>query len=246
MGAEKTFGECLSNIEEYRGEKFTGYSLYMLTLVCNKLGKEKEALEYFNRLQDVDHQLGADWLHQNTQMAEAVLLKSSPRASNKVKAQELFTSVIHETTFVESKRFAMLNLLDILLWELSSSGHNEILVEIKNLLNELEEMAIKEGSITLEIDLSLIQSQIYLIEGDAKKALELLGKSREATIKNKLSNYRLRVESQQKQVNDEIGKWMDLNQQNASLVKRLEHSKISDYVNLALTMIEKGAEKSEE
>ena len=246
LAAEKAYSACLAIIEEKRGVIYTGHSLYMLTLINNELGKEKDAEDYFKRLQEVNQQLGADWLHQLTRMAEAILCKTSPRASKKVRAQELFKMVIEETLLVENKRFAMLNLLDILLWELSSSGHNDILVEIQNLLDDLGEMARKEGSITLEIDIALIQSQIFLIKGDAKKALELLDKSLSTTINNNLSNYKSRVEEVQKQVNDEIGKWMDLNRQNASLVKRLEQSKISEYVNLALTMMEKGTEKSEE
>jgi flagellar motility protein MotE (MotC chaperone) len=141
--------------------------------------------------------------------------------------------------------FAMLNLLEILIWELSSTGHEEVLNEIQQLITQLNEIARKQKSFTLEIEVVLIQSQLELINGNVNQAMALLNQAITITREKNLENHQERIETQEQVIKSELHKWIELTEKNAPLIERIQQSQVQDYIATALRLSGKGSSQEE-
>ncbi|MHA1968677.1 MAG: hypothetical protein ACW964_12840 [Candidatus Hodarchaeales archaeon] len=139
----------------------------------------------------------------------------------------------------------MLNLLEILIWELSSTGHEEVLNEIQQLITQLNEIARKQKSFTLEIEVVLIQSQLELINGNVNQAMALLNQAITITREKNLENHQERIETQEQVIKSELHKWIELTEKNAPLIERIQQSQVQDYIATALRLSGKGSSQEE-
>ncbi|MFX0172375.1 MAG: hypothetical protein ACFE9L_10670 [Candidatus Hodarchaeota archaeon] len=139
----------------------------------------------------------------------------------------------------------MLNLLELLIWELSSSGHVVVLKEIQQIITRLNEIAQKQKAFTLEIEVVLIQSVLELIQGNVNRAMTLLNQAKTITQEKNLENHRTRIESQERVIEEEQHKWIELTEQNAPLIERIQQSQVQDYVAAALRLAGKGSTQEE-
>ncbi|UCG03341.1 MAG: hypothetical protein JSW11_04990 [Candidatus Heimdallarchaeota archaeon] len=140
----------------------------------------------------------------------------------------------------------MLNLLEILIWELSSTGHGEVFKEIQRLLAQLNEIARKQKSFTLEIEVVVIQSQLELINGNLNQAMALLKQAKTISREKCLKNHQLRIEIQEQVIESELHKWIELTEQNAPLIEQIHQSQMQEYIVTALRLTGKGSSQEEE
>jgi tetratricopeptide (TPR) repeat protein len=164
----------LAICEKYGKPLSSAYTLYYLVLTSAELDVITEAREYLQRLEQTGKDTANRRVNLQIQIARGVIFKKSPRVVMKAKAQEIFKQITEEESIsLDLTVFAMLNLLEILIWELSSTGHEEVLHEIQQLITQLNEIARKQKSFTLEIEVVLIQSQLELINGNVNQAMAL-------------------------------------------------------------------------
>ena len=113
-------------------------------------------------------------------MAEGLILKQNPRIKEKVKSQELFKKLLaDERLFLDLKVIATLNYCEILIEELKLYGAPEVLTQVKSLITELHENAIKEQKPQLMVQSLLLKTKLLLVEGNLKDAEKILLQARE-------------------------------------------------------------------
>jgi tetratricopeptide (TPR) repeat protein len=236
----------LAICEKYGNPLFSAFTLYYLILTNCEQDSIAEASEYLQRLERIGEDTASQRIYQLIQIAKGFILKKSPRAVMKAKAQEIFQQITEEESIsFDSTVFAMLNLLELLIWELSSSGHEDVLKEIQQIITQLNEIAQKQNAFTLEIEVALIQSQLELIQGNVSRAMTLLNQAKTITQEKNLENHRTRVENQERVIEEELHKWIELTEQNAPLIDRIQQSQVQDYVATALRLAGKGPTQEE-
>ena len=120
-----------------------------------------------------------------------------------------------------------------------------MLQEIQQLITQLNEIARKQKSFTLEIEVVLIQSQIELINGKVHQAMTLLKQTKKITREKNLEKHQERIESQERVIESEINKWIELTEQNAPLIERIQQSQVQDYISIAIRLAGKGSSQEE-
>ncbi|PWI49096.1 hypothetical protein CEE45_02835 [Candidatus Heimdallarchaeota archaeon B3_Heim] len=232
--------------EKYGDILTSADTLYYLVLVNSELDELEAAQRYLHQLKQLTSTTTDPKITQQIQLAQGIIYKKSPRAVMKAKAQEIFQQITNEEKIeLDLSVFAMLNLLELLIWEVSSSGHEEVLAEIQQLILRLDDLAQQQKAHTLEIEVRLIQSQLQLITGNVNQAMEVLKRARGIAYENKLESYQNRIERQEQEIETELQKWRELAEQNAPLIERMQQSKVIDYIDTALRLVGKGSSQEE-
>ncbi|MFX0091615.1 MAG: tetratricopeptide repeat protein [Candidatus Hodarchaeota archaeon] len=246
LQAQTQFQNSLAFSERHGNPLFLATALYYLVLTCSELDARDEAQDYLHQLEQIRTDTAQRLINHQWQIAKGVLFKKSPRASMKVKAQEIFQLIMaEELVDLDLTVFAMLNLVDILVWELSSTGHEEVLQEIQHVLTRLQEIAQHQQSVTLELEVALIQSQVDLIQGNINRAMTLLNHTKTIALEHHLDHHQVRIENQRQAIETELTKWKELTEQNAPLITRIQQSQLQDYITAAVQFVEKGTSQEE-
>ncbi|MFW9902173.1 MAG: tetratricopeptide repeat protein, partial [Candidatus Thorarchaeota archaeon] len=104
----------------------TSTTLANLIFAAVDIGDLELAQQYFNRLKQLNEQEESKWINSAFRFCNAILLKTSTRAKNRVKAEEIFREIIAEEGTL-SKIDALLELCDLLLVELRITNDAEVL-----------------------------------------------------------------------------------------------------------------------
>ncbi|MHA2371258.1 MAG: tetratricopeptide repeat protein, partial [Candidatus Hodarchaeales archaeon] len=122
-------------IDEELGNSLTA-SESLLWLISVAIDREalEDAKEYLKRLCRIADQEESKVIKQNCGLAEALVLKVSPRIKDKAKAQETLQQLVEDGTANYMVTItAMLNLCELLLEELKAYGETAVLNEAKDL-----------------------------------------------------------------------------------------------------------------
>ena len=124
--------------EEYFNYGNTMTLAYLLTTlidICMDKNNLKEAQNYLLRLEQLNHHEDNKVIDQLYRSLKATILKSTPRARNRVLAEDLFRQIVEEEIMsFETWVRALINLCDLLLVELRMTNIVEIVDEIRPLI----------------------------------------------------------------------------------------------------------------
>jgi len=124
------------------------------------------AQKFFNELKKISQLYeGNPVIHQQCLLASALILKHNKRYKDKFEALDIFRKVASEPV-VKHKltSLALLNYCDLLIFELLISEVDEVIDEIKKATRLLEQIARKQHSHSLSIELLLLQAKLTLLE----------------------------------------------------------------------------------
>ncbi|MHA2394656.1 MAG: tetratricopeptide repeat protein, partial [Promethearchaeota archaeon] len=174
------FGQALEHLErgltlreELGVNLTTAITLSGLITLTVDMGDLELAQKYFNRLKQLNEQEESKWINLHFRFMNALLLKTSTRAKNRVKAEEIFKEIIEEEG-VLLKIDALLELCDLLLVELRITNDAEVLKEIKTNLKLILEFSEKTNSFWFLAETYLLQAKVALITFDTNEARRFL------------------------------------------------------------------------
>ncbi|MHA2366805.1 MAG: tetratricopeptide repeat protein [Candidatus Hodarchaeales archaeon] len=172
-------------------------------------------------------------------LSRAIVLKNQSRAKSKFEAQILFEEITRERTDFEIVISAMLNLCDLLLDELLTYGEQEVLEEIKELLRKINEIAEQQRSLSIIVDLLILQARLSLIEGFGEKSDKILTNALQIAEKKGI---KIMVPKIMKAKNDiilNLEKWGNFLVNNDELRKDIEQNRIAEYLTSSLKLSKK-------
>ncbi|MFW9996910.1 MAG: tetratricopeptide repeat protein [Candidatus Odinarchaeota archaeon] len=191
---------------------------------------------HLQQLRDITEKTDCKIINHQHQIAEALVLRTSNRIINQAKAQAKFHQIMDERIIdQELKALAILNLCDLLLLEMWTSGDDEILGEIKTLSMDLENIAKNLQSYSLLAETYIIQSRLALLELNARKVKDLLTRAQNLAEKNGLKKLALKISYEHDSLLDQLSKWDSL-EKDVSIAKRIE---LIQMENLYVRMIQK-------
>lgn len=157
--------------EEVGNDHALANSLFYLIIAFLEDGDVESAKNYLQQLLKIKERTNARVIDQGSRVVQAMILKTSTRSRDKVKAQELFQQVAEEEiTYFDITVRAHLNLCELLFLEFKNSKDPEILKEIKNSIDKVLNLAKLQNSFSLLAEIFILKSKLALIERDVDRA----------------------------------------------------------------------------
>jgi hypothetical protein len=199
--------------------------------------------QYLQDLKEINEKSENKLINQIYQLAQALILKTSERVIKQAEAQQIFNKIMDEKELrYEYKIIAKKNLCELLIQELSTSGDEEILDEIKEISQELFDIAEKQQSFSLLIETYILQSKMALLELDLDTARQQLSNARKIAEEKKLQRLAVLISREYDSFLSQLSKWTDKSDRDVSLAERLE---LAELESMVTRLIRKKAEIDE-
>ncbi|MHA2273414.1 MAG: tetratricopeptide repeat protein [Candidatus Hodarchaeales archaeon] len=237
--ALKMFQESLQLRDGFRNKAHLATSLLSLIQLSIELNNLNTAREYFSKLEEARAAIPYNKNFQtNYEFAKALLLKSSPRMRQKAEAQAIFEKIANDEENRHSAiTSALLNLLDLLVYEYKSAEEPQILEEVNSLSQRLITISRAKNDHRIVVKALILQGKLTLLEGNLQKGEQLLGEAYDISEKVGFQILRDQAEQEQERIRIELEKWEALLARNAPLRERLEQAKLAEYIRDALRVM---------
>ncbi|TFG17863.1 MAG: tetratricopeptide repeat protein [Promethearchaeota archaeon] len=189
----------------------------------------KEAQRYLKELEIISRQETDNRrIKQSYLISKALILKSSPRFNNLVKAQQTLKLIIDNGSIKnESFIIALLNQCEILLRELNITHNIQIIDEIRDHIEKLLKITKKLRSYWILAETYVLQAKLALLTFNLKGARKLLTKAQK--IAEEYGMYRLaaKISYQHDDLLRKLKIWKNLRDSKSSLTERFTLTNIN-------------------
>lgn len=212
-------------------ENIHGSATILFELVQDALEQRdlKSIQEYLEKLDHINKSANIRSIDQRFRLAKALSLKISDQPRTRTKAIVMFEQIIEEEIVDHSLTVkAMVNLCDMLIKELKQTAEIELLKEIKDLLQKLQTIAEEQSSDSILAEIYRLKALLALAELDLKESRDLLQKGLTLAEEKKLENIASNIRGEQKQLEEQITLWEDLQNRKAPLKETLQYVKIEE------------------
>jgi len=203
---------------------------YLIQILIDK-GDIERAQIYLHDLEQLNSQLKDKQFNLMYLFDKAILLKTSPRISNKGKAEEILKGILEEEdTTYELVIRALLNLCELLLTELRITNDLEVLDELNQFIARLLDIAEKSHSYSILCETLLIQAKLALISLNLEKAQRLLTQGQKIAEKFGLNRLAMSISEEHDKLLNELSVWEGLRESNAPMGERIELARLADQI----------------
>ncbi|MFX0067203.1 MAG: tetratricopeptide repeat protein, partial [Candidatus Hermodarchaeota archaeon] len=184
---------------------------------------------YFQRLQQIKDQEDNRLINQRSQVAEALLLKSSTRSRDKIKATDLLEQIVEEKVVDhELTVIALLNLCDLLLKELRIS--EDVIDEINSIVNKLLAIAKAQHSHSLLVETYLLKAKLGLVELDVQEARRWLIQAQLLAEERELTRLAIKVSNEHDSLLETLNTLEKISKLGISLPERIKLARLEEQV----------------
>ncbi len=235
--AYELYKESLKFSIESENDLYIAETLFDLILISLEFVTENNTNYYMSELEKYTESSANLEELIRCQIAKAMILMNSTRMINRAKAQEILKIVVNSDMVNQQLTiFAMQNLCVLLLEELQLYGDSEVLFEINTLLESLSNIAKKQGSYVLDIEVLLLQAKFALLEGKGEKTFKFIKEAKDIAMDKHLEYLINKINEIDKSMSDDIHKWMLVVESDSSMRDRVEKTKISEYLKDAIKL----------
>ncbi|MFX1536732.1 MAG: tetratricopeptide repeat protein [Promethearchaeota archaeon] len=223
--------QCLSESEQMGGF-WMSVALFELVRVSLDQNNPLQAQEYLTQLQQLQTHTSNPWIHLQSRLAEAFVLKQNPRIREKFQAQTILEQIVEEEVlWVDLTALAMVQLCELLIEEVKFYGEPDVWEEAKALINKLYAMAQDQHSTALMCEALLLQAKFAAVDGNLPQAQNCYEQARLMATEKNLTALLAKVTTEQKRFEAEFETWQKLIESNVSLQERLNQAEMEDYLH---------------
>ncbi|MFW9880835.1 MAG: tetratricopeptide repeat protein [Candidatus Thorarchaeota archaeon] len=202
------------------------YSFIQLLIEMSDL---ERAWESFRDLEQIKNQLNDKIVNLAYLFDKALLLKTSPRAHNRVKAEKLLKQILEEEDLsIDFLINVLLNLCELLLIELQITNDVEILEEINPFVTQLLNLSDKAHSFWILGETYLLQAKLALISLNLEEARKLLTKGQKIAEKYGLILLARKISNEHDELLKRLDMWENLKESETSLADRMGLARLND------------------
>ena len=160
------------------------------------------------------------------ELDRAIILKSSDRLMDKMEAEKIFKNIVqdnivdHEIT-IES----MVNLCELLIYELELTGNIKILNEIETLSDQLQTIAESRSLYNLLAETYFFKAKISLIHFEINRARIMFIKAQNTAKIYGLKRLANKISNEHDYLLKNLNIWKEMADKNISLEERLKHTR---------------------
>ena len=203
----------------------------LLNLIEVNEGKGKEVQHYLQKMQEIDSKEENKMINQMYRLGRAIALKSSGRIIKIAEAQQLFQEIAQEEiSHVESTGRSMLHLCESLLLEYKATGKDDIIHEVKTVLNQFKGFVEKRHSYHWLAQIFWLESKFALLELDLERSQHLLSQAITVAKEKGLGRLANQITSEYNSLLTQFANWEEVVTQKQARKKILELSQIEDLV----------------
>ncbi len=178
--ANDYFHKCLAIDREIGNEIDLAESLYNIVILNLERSLNETANKFLLELIEINKNVNNKIVDLRARLAKAIYDKHTNRFVARAKAQEMLVQISDEEVIDhELTIYAKMNLCELLLNELKTTGNKIVLSEIKEIVENLHKIAKEQVSHKLNAENYLLQANLALIESDYTKSFTLLQKGDE-------------------------------------------------------------------
>ncbi|MBD3192191.1 MAG: tetratricopeptide repeat protein [Candidatus Heimdallarchaeota archaeon] len=201
----------------------------LISLIVEHGQKDKEGEQFFQQLQQINQEEDNRIINQRMRTVEALFLSESNRAINKTQAQQIFQEIVDgEVLDFELTVFCMFRLFELLLYELKASENEEVLLELQNLSDKVLQIAKDNHSHPILTEIYFLQSKLALLQLKIDEAHKLLDIAMITAIEKDLKYLAMKISEEKEKLAEQLKKWQELVNRNASIQERFELAKINN------------------
>ncbi|MHA2112397.1 MAG: tetratricopeptide repeat protein [Candidatus Hodarchaeales archaeon] len=225
--AKNCFQQCLTICEQISTlayklvESEARFYLISIALEENNPDHAQEHLKYLKDISDL--KLNKPLINQRFRIAQAVLMKSSHRLKEKIGAQNILAGFLKEDCSDHDLVVrASIIQCELLLDELRLSANQDVLNEVKALMNHLLSIAKTQPSYWLLAETYVFKSRLALLDLDLKNAENLLDQALLLTEEKGLRKLAVKIFSEKTLFEKQVKQWDHLITRKAPLNDRLD------------------------
>jgi len=189
--------ESLEIKEKLNNKISISESLFELIYVFVDMNSINQAMKYLKKLQEINEENKNKLINQLTLVGEGLILKSSKRARDFGRAEELFEQVANDEIIkLEITILAMLNLGDLFLKELTLNNEEEIFNDFNSLVKRLYEIAKEQKSHWLQAETLWLKAKLRLVNLEPFEAQKLLTQAEQITKERGLKRLAMKISSE--------------------------------------------------
>lgn len=195
--ANDYFHKCLAIDREIGNEIDLAESLYNIVILNLERALNETAYKFLSELIEINKHVNNKIVDLRARLAKAIYDKHTNRFIARAKAQEMLMQISDEEVIDhELTIYAKMNLCELLLNELKTTGNKIVLSEIKEIVDNLHSIAEEQVSHKLKAENYLLQANLALIESDYTKSFDLLQKGDEIARENGLTSLSMKYSEQ--------------------------------------------------
>ncbi|NHJ19709.1 MAG: hypothetical protein EAX91_02110 [Candidatus Lokiarchaeota archaeon] len=214
-------------------ERLANNHLYFIKILIDR-GELTRAWSSLRDLEQLNNQLKDKKINYYYLFVKALLLKTSMRARNRVKAEEIFNQLLEEELYMdldyELNMGSLLNLCELLLIELRLINDEEILDEINPLLVQLLNSAEKSNSYWILGETYLLRAKLSLLTFDVKKAQLFLTQAQKIAESHGIKRLAMQISYEHDELLKKAKVWENLKETEAPLSKRWELAGLNEQI----------------
>ncbi len=201
---------------------FVGALATLIEINISK-GDIKEAKVYLDQLRELSEKLDNKWTKTFYYSSKARILKSSLRARDRIKAEDIFKELAMDNTLLGEPRIeAIIDLCDLYLIELRITNDSEIIKEILPYIQELLNIAEKQRLYLYLAETHLLQAKLSLLTLDLKKAKRFLTQAQKIAESYGIKRLAMKISYEHDELLRQTKMWENLKTSELSLSERLE------------------------
>ncbi|MFW9820181.1 MAG: tetratricopeptide repeat protein, partial [Candidatus Thorarchaeota archaeon] len=163
--------------------------------------------------------------------AKAAILKTSLRARDRIKAEDLFKKLALDNTLLSEPRIeAILSLCELYLTELRITNDPEILDELQFFIQTLLNIAEEQHLYLYLAETFRLQAKLSLLSFNIKKAKKFLNKAQEIAESYGLKRLAMKISFEHDELLRQINLWENFEESDVSLSERLELAGLNEQV----------------
>ncbi|MFX0025760.1 MAG: hypothetical protein ACFE8M_05035 [Candidatus Hermodarchaeota archaeon] len=207
-------------------------SLFYAYLKSNYLEK---AQQLYDRMGELVKQGTYKFNEQAYHFQEAALLKRNIHETSRSKAEKIYKEVADkDTTFIESKIEALVNLCDLYLTRLKETSNLKELDKIEPYIDKIRSIAENGGVYTLLAEMHLFQAKLKLVSFEFKEAQGLLTQALDVALMHGLNLLARQIEDEQTELTRNFLKWEKLKASGGKISERMDLARVDEQIKLLL------------
>ena len=184
-------------------------------------GDIKEAKVYLDQIGE--HSEKSKWIKTIYYNSKALILKSSLRARDRIKAEDILKELAMDNTILGEARIqAIIDLCDLYLTELRITNDPEIINEIHPYIQELLSIAEKQHLYLYLAETYLLQAKLSLLTLDIKEAKRFLTQAQKIAESYGIKRLAMKISNEHDELLRQTKMWENLKISELSISERLE------------------------
>ncbi|MHA1885563.1 MAG: tetratricopeptide repeat protein, partial [Promethearchaeota archaeon] len=185
---------------------------------------------YFQQMGEVREKYKFEKTDLDYRFYEALILKTSLRARDRIKAEDLFKKLVEERRYLPTVVKAIINLCGLLLIELRITNDSDIINEIKPYVTKLLSFADRQQSYYFAAETYLLQEKIHLLTFNKKEAMRSLTQAFQIAERFGNKQFKSKFSKEIKNLRERSDLWDKLKEDNAPMAKRLDLARIDEII----------------